>query len=325
MSITMLKLLSLTLLFLSQIAFSYEDPKKYPDLDEKFYNLSIQEPSQKVGYFVGDIIQRQIKISVKEPYKLIEESLPIVGYEKRYRGQLLGITLREVIKNQHKDYLELDLTYQIFTNNTVAKPAFITADYYRVINKNKPEDVLKIRVPGLTVAVSPIAIFGAVKVENDMSDLRGPFLIDVKKYEINIYKSLLIFGLSLFVLIYIYTRFTILPGFKKIFLPIHRKFKKNKEIKIESMIRSIHNGLNLFAEASLFEKNLQDLYKKNESFKNIDQELKIFFKISNQKLFTKEKNIDEKIKNWLIEFCFHLHLCEKKLPIKSIDLKIIKI
>ncbi|MEY3028596.1 MAG: hypothetical protein RIQ77_679, partial [Pseudomonadota bacterium] len=38
-----------------------------------------------------------------------------------------------------------------------------------------------------------------------------------------------------------------------------------------------------------------------------------------------EKNSDEKIKNWLMDFCFHLHLCEKKLPIKSIDLKIIKI
>ncbi len=321
----MLKLLFFTLVSISQIAFSYEDPNKYPDLDEKFYSLSIQEPSQKVGYFVGDIIQRQIKLSIQEPYKLIEESLPIVGYEKRYRGQLLGITLREVVKNQRKDFLELDLTYQIFTNNTVAKPAFITADYYRVINKNKPDEVLKIRVPELTIAVSPIAIFGSVKVEDDMSDLRGPFLIDARKYEMNIYKSLLILTIFLFVLIYIYTRFTILPGFKKIFLPIYRQFKKNKDIKIEDMIRLIHNGLDRFIDASLFEKNLQDLYKTNESFKNIDQELKIFFKISNQKLFTKEKNSDEKIKNWLMDFCFHLHLCEKKLPIKSVDLKIIKI
>ncbi|MGA0730406.1 MAG: hypothetical protein ACO3N8_05360, partial [Methylophilaceae bacterium] len=98
----MLKLLFFTLVLISQIAFSYEDPNKYPDLDEKFYSLSIQEPSQKVGYFVGDIIQRQIKLSIQEPYKLIEESLPIAGYEKRYRGQLLGITLREVVKNQRK-------------------------------------------------------------------------------------------------------------------------------------------------------------------------------------------------------------------------------
>ena len=69
----MLKLLFFTLVSISQIAFSYEDPNKYPDLDEKFYSLSIQEPSQKVGYFVGDIIQRQIKLSIQGPYKLIEE------------------------------------------------------------------------------------------------------------------------------------------------------------------------------------------------------------------------------------------------------------
>src|SRR5210317_2448447 len=146
MSITMLKLLFFTLVSISQIAFSYEDPNKYPDLDEKFYSLSIQEPSQKVGYFVGDIIQRQIKLSIQEPFKLIEESLPIVGYEKRYRGQLLGISLKEIdvskeSRDEFSSYL-IKLKYQIFTNNVVAKPASITADYYRFINPNEPKKIL---------------------------------------------------------------------------------------------------------------------------------------------------------------------------------------
>ena len=89
------------------------------------------------------------------------------------------------------------MTYQIFTNNVVAKPAFITADYYRVVNKKNPEEVLKLRVPELTIAVSPIAIFGDIKVQEDMSDYRGPMLIENQQYLNKIYITAALFFLSL--------------------------------------------------------------------------------------------------------------------------------
>lgn len=317
----------LLLIFISYpyLALSFEDPKKYPDLDEKFYTLSITEPSQTVGYHVGDIVQRQINLTVHEPYVLIEESLPIVGYEKRFRGQLLGITLQDIEKKIKKNNLYLLLTYQIFTNNVVAKPAFVTADYYRVVNKKNPEEILKLRIPELTIAVSPIAIFGDIKVQEDMSGLRGPIFIDQQQYLDKIYTSTGIFILSLCILLYIYTKFTILPGFKKTFLPLHKKLKKDKNIKLEQMIKLIHAKINDYSGASIFEKNLKDLYSKNSSFRLIEKELSLFFKISNQKLFTKKIKDDVNIRNWLIFFCFHLHLCEKKIPVKNSDIKIIKV
>ena len=60
---------------------------------------------------------------------------------RRYRGELLGMTLREAsftkeITNEKSVY-EIDLSYQIFTNKNFAKPAAITADYYRLINPEK--------------------------------------------------------------------------------------------------------------------------------------------------------------------------------------------
>ena len=323
MSITMLRLI--ILIAFANLAFAFEDPKKYPDLDEEFYTLSITEPNQKVGYHVGDLVQRQIKLTVHEPYTLIEESLPIVGYEKRFRGQLLGITLQNIDKKIFKNELDLLLTYQIFTNNVVAKPAFITADYYRVVNKKNPEEVLKLRVPELTIAVSPIAIFGDIKVQEDMSDFRGPVLIEQQQYLNKIYISAAVFIFSLFVLLYVYTKFTILPGFKKTFLPLYRKLKKDKDIKIDEIIKLIHGQINNYSKASIFEKNLKDLYAKNSSFKFIEKELILFFKISNQKLFTKQMKENASIRDWLISFCFHLHLCEKKIPVKNTDIKLIKI
>ena len=170
------------LLFTSATIFAYEDPRKFPDVDPKYIDISILDPNQKVGYTVGDYIEREIYLTVKEPFKLIEESLPIVGYEKRYRGQLLGISLKAIdVSKESTDefstYL-IKLKYQIFTNNVVAKPASITADYYRFINPNEPEKIQKFRVPAFTFAISPIAIFGDVKIENDMSPFRGPFFLD---------------------------------------------------------------------------------------------------------------------------------------------------
>ena len=138
-------------MFSSANTFAYEDPRKYPDMDPKYVGISTLDPNQKVGYTVGDYINRVITLTVKEPFKLIEESLPIVGYEKRYRGQLLGISLKEIdVSKKIKDDLTtytIRLKYQIFTNNVVAKPASITADYYRFINPNEPKKIKKFRVP----------------------------------------------------------------------------------------------------------------------------------------------------------------------------------
>ena len=80
-------LLILILLCLSSSIFAYEDPKKYKDIDPSFIKITIKDPSQKVGYTVGDTISREIIFTVKKPYQLVEESLPIEGYEKKYRAQ----------------------------------------------------------------------------------------------------------------------------------------------------------------------------------------------------------------------------------------------
>ena len=170
------------LIFSSTTILAYEDPRKFPDIDPIYIDIDILDPEQKVGYTVGDYIFREINLTVRKPFKLIEESLPIVGYEKRYRGQLLGISLKAIdiskeTKDEYSNYL-IKLKYQIFTNSVTAKPASITADYYRFINPNEPKKIQKFRIPEFTFAISPIAIFGDVKVENDMSPYRGPFFLD---------------------------------------------------------------------------------------------------------------------------------------------------
>ena len=307
---------------------SYEDPTKYKDIDPKFISIEVTDPKQKVGYTVGDLIKREIKISILKPFLLIEESLPIVGYEKRYRGDLLGMSLMQSnftkeITNEKSVY-EIELTYQIFTNKRFAKPAAITADYYRVINPMNSDEIFKLRIPSFTFAVSPIAIFGAVKVENDMSDYRGPFFMNpVKEKKIQV-GSIIIFILSLLVLSYIYSRYSWWPSKNKIFSQVYRKYNRTKPSNenLEGFLKSLHHGLDTSLGQTVFIDNLELLYDKNASFKKIEDEIKDFFKLSRIFFFEKNTKINQaETYSWLKEFSLHCRLCERKLIIDKNDLK----
>ena len=319
-------LLFCLLMFSSANNFAYEDPRKFPDMDPKYVNISILDPNQKVGYTVGDYINREITLTVKEPFKLIEESLPIVGYEKRYRGQLLGISLKAInVSKKTKDGLTtyvIKLKYQIFTNNVVAKPASITADYYRFINPNEPKKIQKFRVPAFTFAISPIAIFGDVKIENDMSPYRGPFLKDKIPEENKIKFSLFALIIILLSFIYIYGRYTWLPN--RTFSMVYRRFKKQKPsaANTKKIITALHAGFDNLIEQSLFEDNIALLIKKNGSFKHIEKELHTFFKISRALFFQKHIKLDQdELNKWLINFSLHCRMCERKLIVNPKDIK----
>ena len=328
MNTSMRKLLSILLALLTTNVFAYEDPNLFKDVDPKFVELKIVEPKQLVGYTVGDIIDRHIILTINEPYRLIEESLPIVGYEKKYRGELLGMTLQE-IKFNKKDSeksitYEIFLKYQIFTNNVVAKPAFITADYYRLINPKDPDNIVKFRIPELTVATSPIAIFGAVKVEDNMSSFRGPLEIGtdtlIKKIRYGIVGLLL----SCLSLLYIYSRYTWLPKQNRIFSHIYRQHKKITvdESGIKKIIIALHGGFNETINQTLFIKNKHQLFKKNSNFKNIESEINDFFELSRALYFEKKLNMNSsETYAWLISFTLHCRMCERRLIVDAGDIK----
>ena len=317
------------LLFLSTFCLNaYEDPNKFKDVDPKFVELVIVEPKQLVGYTVGDIIDRYITISIKKPYQLIEESLPIVGYEKRYQGQLLGMTLRDIqfdkkITNDLSTY-KISLKYQIFTNNVVAKPAFITADYYRLINPAEPDKVVKFRIPELTIATSPIAIFGAVKVEDDMSPFRGPLTIETIPSALKVRYGIIGLVVSLLTLLYIYSRYTWLPKQNRFFSRVYRQYKKSNTNKkeIENFVTALHHGFNQTINQALFINNKEDLFKKNNSFKHIESEINDFFKLSKVINFEEKTNFkrDEAFE-WLVIFSLHCRMCERGLIVDSGDIK----
>ena len=85
-------LISFMMLLLSASSFAL-DVQEWPDIKEGIVSISIKEPPHRVGYTVGDKSQRHVEVTIKKPYVLIKESLPIPGYERKYKGQDLGIVL----------------------------------------------------------------------------------------------------------------------------------------------------------------------------------------------------------------------------------------
>ncbi|MBM3360324.1 MAG: hypothetical protein FJY41_02670 [Betaproteobacteria bacterium] len=318
----MLKCLIFLWVLLLSISCFALDVQEWPDIQDGIISIKIKEPLHRVGYTVGDKSERHVEITIKKPYVLIKESLPIPGYERKYRGQDLGIVLdamkHELKENKTSSALIMDLTYQIFTNNVVAKPAFLPAEYIRVLNPNDPQKkVFKYRIPEYQIVISPLSIFGAIKIEQDMSPLRGVFFIDEK----NPMKTLKISGiialLSLFGLVYIYSQYAWLLGVRGIFARTHRSINKMKATpaSTEKAITDMHHAFDLVIGKTLFSDNRHDLFAKNPSFKNIDIELDEFFKLSTLVFFnTSNKQCDHsEILKWLKVFSRHCRDCERKL------------
>ncbi len=311
----------LWMLLLSVSCFAL-DAQEWPDVQKDIISIKIKEPLQRVGYTVGDKAERRVEVTIKKPYVLIKESLPIPGYERKYRGQDLGIVLdamkHELKENKISSTLVMDLTYQIFTNNVVAKPGFLPSEYIRVLNPNDPQKkVFKYRIPEYRIAISPLSIFGAIKIEQDMSPLRGVFFMDEKSPMKTLKISGIIALLSLLGLIYIYSQYAWLPNARGVFARTHRSIRKMKAApaSIEKAITDMHRAFDLVIGKTLFTENLDDLYAKNPSFKNIDSELREFFKLSTLVFFsTSNKKYDHgEILNWVKDFSRHCRDCERKL------------
>jgi len=111
---------------------------KLPSVDDQFVELKLEDPTRDAGYVVGDILNRKITLTIKKPYQLIDESLPIVGYEHRYKGQVSGIELSAINKKttvtSEGETHVLDLSYQVFKTGRVAKPAALRAEILRLRN-----------------------------------------------------------------------------------------------------------------------------------------------------------------------------------------------
>jgi mxaA protein len=317
-----IRFLSLVLILctapLSAIAI---DSQELPDIKEGFVTIKTVDPVKRVGYTVGDVIEREVILTINAPYKLIDTSLPITGYEKRYRGQLIGIELKSIshVKTVHKNYAthNIKLAYQVFTNNVVAKNAALGPEYLNLINTKNSKDLVKYRIPSLDIAISPIAIFGQVKIENNMSPFLGPLLManDNEKQWLKIALSLL--AISLLGLLYILGKHAWLPRMGGPFATAYRALRKtpNSAEGLKQAVSKLHQSFNNTAAMSVFNDNLESFLAKHPNFSPLKLEIQQFFGLSRQVYFepTATHEVGTNPYQWLIQFARRCRDCERGL------------
>lgn len=291
-----------------------------PDVNAKYVSIIEENPSRDAGFVVGDVLDRTITLTVKKPYELVKESLPIEGYEHRYKGQISGIELVKISteETQHSDSVThvLHLRYQIFTTGKLAKPAALRAEIVKVRNTSNKE-VLQYRIPSYSFRISPLSVFGSVKLKEEMSPFTPPLLLDshANKLHVKILSGLL--AACLLGLLYMLGMHAWLPRMGAPFAKAYRDIRKLPDTAegLQQAVARVHESLNKTAGNSVFGSNLSAFLENKPAFSLVKHEIEQFFDLSRRVFFEPNSNAthDKDTKNWLLKFCRNLRDCERGL------------
>lgn len=294
---------------------------KLPSVDDKYIEIKLEDPMRDAGYVVGDLLNRKIILTIQKPYQLIDESLPIVGYEHRYKGQVSGIELAAISKkttqNSESETHVLDLTYQVFTTGRVAKPAALRAEIIRLRNTENIKEVVEYRIPSFSFRVSPLSVIGQVKLDQEMYPFIPPLTLDNSKTILHLKVLATCLALALLGLLYILGTRAWLPRMGAPFAKAYRDIKKmnNSPEGIKQAVSRVHESLNKTAGVSLFSNNLDAFLIRKPTFVPAKQEIEKFFGLSHQVFFQDAShNLQhDNPKSWLLSLCRTLRDCERGL------------
>ncbi|MDR2874978.1 MAG: hypothetical protein LBV44_03500 [Methylobacillus sp.] len=279
--------------------------------------VSVQtvEPARDVGYTVGDVLERTIILEAKKPWQLVETSLPIVGNEQKRKNKGNGIEVREVRLEKsagiNTTTYTLHLSYQVFTNNVVSKPAVLPAEMVKFGNGSGEN--FEVRVPSWSFRISPLAVYGSVVVERDMSGFRGPITLDAKREVLTLRVALVVFALSLIGLLYVLGSRAWLPRMGRPFARALRDLKKLSDTPedLSRGVARVHEAINATAGNSVFDAS--GLLRRKPNFAPVAAGLDQFFALSRTVFFEPSAPHDagENPLAWLRQFCRRCRDCER--------------
>ncbi len=300
----MKKLLLLLLLVINPIIATAMDGITLPPQDSRV-TLQVFNPERDVAYTIGELVPRTVVLEVQRPFKLVDTSLPIPGYERRWKGQVTGIELHTISKSQSlglgTNIYILNLTYQIFTSSSVTKPAFLPAE---TLKFSDGKTTFSYRIPEWGFRISPIALFGTVKVEEDMSKYRGPLLLDPTPQRQHLKILLSIFGISLLGLLYILGVYTWLPRMGGPFSRAYRDLRKLPDTPqgLQQGVERLHKAFNLAAGTSVF--SADNFIASKPAFAGLKSDIDQFFSLSRTVFFEPGAASGlQQPQQWLKRFC----------------------
>lgn len=306
-------LLMISMLCLSHLAFA---DFKLPEIDKKYISIYVEDPTRDAGYVVGDVLKRHIVLTIKKPYQLVEETLPIEGYEHRYRGQKIGIDLlnitHEADENNSRTVHTIDLAYQVFTTGKLAKPAALRAEYVKIRNLNTKK-VVQYRIPSFSFRISPLSVFGAVKLKEEMYPRTPPLNLDTTDHDNKLTMALIVLGLSLLGLLYIYGKYAWLPRMGAPFARAYRAIGNTEDNPsgMQKSMQAIHKAFNQTAGQTVFLDTVSAFLDQHPKFTPAKGIIHDFFNTSHAQFFG-DGSLQAN-KSALLKLCKHLRDCERGL------------
>ena len=291
-----------------------------PNVDNKYVTVKEINPTRDAGYVVGDKLERTIILTVKKPYELIRESLPIVGYEHRYRGQvsgveLAGISVEDETFSDHSVHT-IHLVYQLFKSGRVVKPAILRGEIVKLRHNGKTE-LRQLRFPSFNFRTSPLSVYGEVNLKSEMSPLIPPFTLSTVKEEQVLKIATGVLAFSLLGLLYILGANTWLPRMGGAFAKAYRKVGKlpDNEEGLQQSIGVVHQALQQVAGHSVFGNNVEQFIQEKPAYQPARPEIERFFHLSRQVFFDSKTSpqLGMPAKQWLRTFCRHMRDCERGL------------
>ncbi|MCB5183862.1 hypothetical protein LG201_01430 [Methylobacillus gramineus] len=305
--LSQLLLSSLSLAWAAEPAISKDDPP---------VEITESNPEREVGYHVGDVLQRTITLKVADTYHLLPTSLPLVGNQKKYRNKDQGIEIySSKMSESHRggfNIYTLVLNYQVFSSSIVAKPAALPPEFVKFAGNGK---LFRVRIPSWSFRISPLAVYGSVKIEKDMSQLRGPLLLDDSVHRQALNTAIGVLSFSLLGLLYILGNRSWLPRMGGPFAKANRKVRKSSDDDhgIKSAISSLHQAFNQSSGQSVF--TASEFISQKPGFSPIREEIEQFFLLSRAVFFdaSTPSAIQDPPPIWLRKFSRRCRDCERGL------------
>ena len=295
-----------------------------PSIDDKYVSVIEQNPTRDAGYVVGDKLERTITLTIKKPFELVKESLPIVGYEHRYQGKISGIELTDIDmvedKNSTSTKYDIHLTYQVFTVSKLAKPAILRGEIVKIRNTTN-KDFWQYRIPHFNFRISPLSVFGAVNLKQELSPFIEPLTINDQTPRQYLYVAAGVLGASLLGLLYILGTNTWLPRMGGAFAKTYRAIRNtdNSTDDLKRALTTMHQAINKTAGHSVFAHTVDTFVLEKPAFKAVKSEIDTFFSLSKSVFFEESSDIKTaENKTWLLAFCRNMRDCERGLTPESL-------
>lgn len=291
-----------------------------PSVDSKFVSVKEINPSRDAGFVVGDKLKRTMILTVKQPYELIKESLPIVGYEHRYRGQVSGIELTAIDVQEDRSSAQsvytIHLEYQVFKSGRVAKPAILRGEIVKLRQPGRPE-IKQYRMPSFNFRTSPLSVYGEVNLKNEMSPFVAPLKLHADNERLALKIAAGVLAASLLALLYVLGARSWLPHMGGAFAKAYRKINKLPDDAqgLQQSISIVHQALHQVAGHSVFGNGVERFLLEKPAFNVAKPEIERFFALSRQVFFDAQVPLDLGMPNkqWLKQFCRHMRDCERGL------------